>query len=47
MKNIKDEPLSQTKLREKQVMFNFESELELMKLRAESHEEDTNRLTKK
>ena len=36
---INSEPLAQTQLREKQVMFNFQSEIELMRLRAESHEE--------
>ena len=39
MKPIKGEPESQTKLREKQVIQNFQTEIELMKLRAESHEE--------
>ena len=32
-------PESQTKLREKQVLQNFQTEMEPMKLRAESHEE--------
>lgn len=39
MKQINGEPLSQTQLREKQVLLNFQTELELMKLRAESHQE--------
>ena len=39
MKQIRGEPITQTKLREKQVIFNIQSEIELMKLRAESHEE--------
>ena len=39
MKPIKGEPKSQTKLREKQVIQNFQTEIELMKLRAESYEE--------
>ena len=39
MKEINEEPLTQTKLREKQAMLNFETEIELMKLRAESHQE--------
>ena len=36
---IKGEPEAQTKLREKQVLQNFQTEMDLMKLRAESHEE--------
>ena len=39
MQPIKGEPEAQTKLREKQVLQNFQTEMELMKLRAESHEE--------
>ena len=39
MKQIRGEPLTQTKLRKKQVISNIQSEIELMKLRAESHEE--------
>ena len=39
IKPIRGEPLSQIKLREKQVAFNIQSEIDLMKLRAESHEE--------
>ena len=35
--NINCEPLAQTKLREKQVMFNFQSKIELMRFRDESH----------
>ena len=39
IKPIRGEPLSQINLREKQVAFNIQSEIDLMKLRAESHEE--------
>ena len=39
MQPIRGEPEAQTKLREKQVLQNFQTEMELMKLRAESHEE--------
>ena len=44
MSKINGEPLAQTQLREKQVMFNFQSEIELMRLRAESHEERYKRI---
>ena len=44
MGKINGEPLAQTQLREKQVMFNFQSEIELMRLRAESHEERYKRI---
>ena len=46
MKQINGEPLTQTQLRESQVMFNFQSEIELMKLRAESHEERYKKIDK-
>ena len=39
MKQIDGEPLSQTQRREKQVMYNFQTDIELLQLRADSHEE--------
>ena len=45
MQPIKGEPEAQTKLREKQVLQNFQTEMELMKSRAESHEENTRKST--
>ena len=39
MQKINEELIAQTQLREKQVMFTLQSEIELMKLRSESHEE--------
>ena len=44
MSKINGEPQAQTQLREKQVMFNFQFEIELMRLRAESHEERYKRI---
>ena len=44
MSKINGEPLAQTQIREKQVMFNFQSEIELMRLRIESHEERYKRI---
>ncbi|MCU7858048.1 MAG: hypothetical protein KZQ79_20545 [Candidatus Thiodiazotropha sp. (ex Lucinoma borealis)] len=38
MKLIPDEPESQTGRREKQVMDNFNTEIELLDLRAQAHE---------
>ena len=46
MKQINGEPLTQTQLRERQVIFNFQSEIELMKLRAESPEESYKKIDK-
>ena len=39
MKPIEGEPLSQTQRRERQVMYNFQTDIELLQLRAGSHEE--------
>ena len=39
MQKINEEPIAQTQLREKHVVFMLQSEIELMKLRSESHEE--------
>ena len=39
MKAIEGEPLTQTQRREKQVMYNFQTEIELLELRARSYEE--------
>ena len=44
MSKINGEPLTQTQLREKQVRFTFQSEIELMRLRAESNEEHYKRI---
>ena len=46
MNPIREEPLAQTKLREKQVPLNLETELELMKLRGESHQEKYQQIDK-
>ena len=46
MNPIREEPLAQTKLREKQVLLNLETELELMKLRGESHQEKYQQIDK-
>ena len=39
MKQIHGEPLMQTRLREKQVLLNYQTKLELMKLSGGGHEE--------
>ena len=39
MKTFNEEPLAQTQLREKQEVFALLSNIQLMKLRSESHEE--------
>ena len=44
MNKINGEPLSQTQLREKQVMLNYQSGIELMRLRTESHKERYKRI---
>ena len=39
MKVIEGEPLTQTQRREKQVIYNFQTDIELLELRAGSHED--------
>ena len=39
MKTFEGEPITQTQRREKQVVYNYQTDIELLELRAGSHEE--------